>query len=374
MKTLYLHIGTPKTATSSVQLFCRKNRPQLHRYGYEFPILLQKYPLVGHDRNGHFLVDSSPKLDGNGRIENTEDDTPKRREIRRKHLAAGMKAVHKAFDRYDNVILSDESLWLSLNYNQRNPLDILCGDAQEYGYRIKVIVYLRRQDQFVISRWNQLIKEGAVSQTFQEYLDDLLTRRPLIVDYAESLDRIAAKIGKENVIVRRFEPSTWVGGSVYTDFMDAISLAPDAPVKPLKKAANTSLTLNFVEIQRQINASTDISNARKSFLCYFLRKASRKHEEHSGYGAFSTEETREFLARYEEGNARLAKEYLGEEGSLFSPVIKETRKWTPDNEYMEEDRNFFSQEISKASHGLPLWEYRCKHLIKEGTQKVLSRF
>lgn len=374
MKTLYLHIGTPKTATSSIQMFCRVNRHRFREYGYEFPMPLHKYPFVGHNRNAHFLVDSSPKLDASGHIENSADETLERSKERQKHLAGGMKIIHKAFEKYNNVILSDEGLWLSLNYNQRNPLDILCENAREYGYQIKVIVYLRRQDLFVTSRWNQLVKEGAISQTFQEYLDDLLFRRSLIVDYAESLDRIAAKLSKENVIVRRFESSSWVGGSIYTDFLDAVGLAPDVSMKSLKMDMNTSLTLNFVELQRQINASADISNNQKEFFSYFLRKASGKGKEHSKYGELSTEEIQEFLAQYEEGNARIAKEYLGEDGSLFSPVIKDAQKWIPDNEYMDQDRILYLLEVSKAAHGLPLWEYRCKHFIKAIIQKFLSRF
>ena len=34
MKTLYLHIGTTKTATTSIQKFLEENKDVLQKYGY----------------------------------------------------------------------------------------------------------------------------------------------------------------------------------------------------------------------------------------------------------------------------------------------------------------------------------------------------
>lgn len=38
MKTLYLHIGTPKTATTSIQSFCYQNREILEKQGFYYPM------------------------------------------------------------------------------------------------------------------------------------------------------------------------------------------------------------------------------------------------------------------------------------------------------------------------------------------------
>ncbi len=57
MKTLYLHIGTPKTASSSIQTYCRANTDKLAEYGYIYPITPSLfYPNIGHRRNAHFLI------------------------------------------------------------------------------------------------------------------------------------------------------------------------------------------------------------------------------------------------------------------------------------------------------------------------------
>lgn len=44
MKTLYLHIGTTKTATTSIQRFLEENKDVLQKYGYCFPDSLHVYP------------------------------------------------------------------------------------------------------------------------------------------------------------------------------------------------------------------------------------------------------------------------------------------------------------------------------------------
>ena len=64
MKTLYLHIGTPKTATSSIQKFLAQNREVLESEGYVFPKSLHRYLNVNSRRNGHFLVQKVEKREG----------------------------------------------------------------------------------------------------------------------------------------------------------------------------------------------------------------------------------------------------------------------------------------------------------------------
>ncbi|MCD7763345.1 MAG: hypothetical protein LUI14_09150 [Lachnospiraceae bacterium] len=373
MKTLYVHIGTPKTATSSLQDFCWMNRQHFHKLGFAFPLMAPIHPGAPILRNAHFLVDSSPRYGADGLLEKANDDDPKKQPIRQKNLEHGLSMVHKAFQKDDNVILTDESLWISLCYNQKNPLDILCEDAKKEHYRIRVIVYLRRQDQYLISRWNQFVKNSSSTQTFQEYLDEVLLRWPLIADYAEAVDDIAKKIGKENVIVRRFEPSSWKDGSIYADFLDALGLDLDASFKQPKQETNTGLTLNYAEIQRQLNLNADIPAKQKEFLGYCLRKASDSGSKHAEYGLFSTSETKEFLAGYEEGNTRIAREYLGVDGPLFPSAIKETGKWEPQNEYMGEDLSFYLSLVARTSSGTDKWKYHCKKLSKSIVRGLAAR-
>ena len=46
MRTLYVHIGTPKTATTSIQMFCVENQKVLNKQSYSYPLLDFVYPHV----------------------------------------------------------------------------------------------------------------------------------------------------------------------------------------------------------------------------------------------------------------------------------------------------------------------------------------
>ena len=100
MKTLYLHIGTPKTATTAIQLFCYENREVLERHGYYYPMFEYEFPNVQKYRNGHFLV--CRVLDEN------------RKRIPEQQEALTRKVIGElldVFEQHDTVILSDEGIW-----------------------------------------------------------------------------------------------------------------------------------------------------------------------------------------------------------------------------------------------------------------------
>ena len=63
MKTLYIHIGCSKTATTSIQYFCNENKENLAKHGVYFPVFEQTYPDINPFRNAHFLI--APQYDKN---------------------------------------------------------------------------------------------------------------------------------------------------------------------------------------------------------------------------------------------------------------------------------------------------------------------
>ncbi len=328
MKTLYLHIGTPKTATSSIQEFLHTNRKVLEQYGYCFPRLPHKYPYVGSNRNAHFMVDNLYFEDG------TRDFN-----LEMEFLREGLDQVVECFKKYDNVILSEESLWRASSYSRKDLFPYLKEEAAGHGYEIKIIVYLRRQDQFAVSNWNQNVKMGKTAYTkpLAEYIKNQTEHNKLILNYAAKLDKIAAVFGKNNLIVRRFDSAYWKNHSVIHDFADCIGLELTEEFQFPAQPVNPGLSGNYAEIKRIINMDSTFSTDENVYLTGFMRILSPESARRYPCSMLSAEETKKLLKKYAAGNARVADEYIGDKNPLFSEEISDLPKWEKDNPYITDD-------------------------------------
>ncbi len=113
MKTLYVHIGTKKTGTTSIQGFCVHNRKALESKGYCFPDLpFQYYRVTTEERNGHFLVGAVWAEDGS-------HDLNKERQI----FQEGMGYIRNCFKRttilfYQMNRFGKTPTWFALLYGK----------------------------------------------------------------------------------------------------------------------------------------------------------------------------------------------------------------------------------------------------------------
>lgn len=337
MKTLYLHIGTPKTATSSIQEFLRLNRQTLLKYGYCFPKQPHKYPYVGSNRNAHFMVENLYFEDG------TRDLA-----LEMEFLREGLNQVTESFEQCDNVILSEESLWRVSSYSRKDLFPYLKQEAVTQGYQIKIIVYLRRQDKFVVSNWNQRVKQGktAYTMTIDEYIADTKEKNRLVLNYIFKLDTMAELFGKKNIIVRRFDSESWIQHSIIHDFMDCIGLRVTEDFQFPSRMINPGLSNNNAEIKRIINNDSTFSKDENIYLTNFLTALSAESGKRYPCSMLSVKETQNLINKYAAGNAQVAKEYIGDGKPLFTSDIPDLPRWEKDNPYMTEDIIRFFSSVS----------------------------
>ena len=327
-KTLYVHIGTTKTGTTAVQSFCIDNQEVLNQKGYCYPLFPYSYKDVSERRNAHFLI-----------AEASERSSGRFRE--------GMDRILDLFQKYHSIILSDEGIWSSAYEQRINMWRALKAEAKEAGFKVKVIVYLRRQDTYLISGWNQMVKSGignGADKPWNDYVQDLVSINKM--KYATHLKKIAAFWGEKNIIVRRFEPKHFKGGSVYSDFLDTVGLELTDEYHIEQSLRNTRLAGNTHEIQRVLNGMPEMNPVYHSF----FRRALLTYADLSGEKypceMFSKEEAEAFLKNYEEGNRKVAEEYLHEPGGeLFDLTVKDTEKWQKNNRYMDEDLARFTASV-----------------------------
>lgn len=325
-RKLVLHIGTHKTGTTAIQSAMASNVSALKAQGYAYPLFSAHFKGVPNDRNGYFIGRLVKAVVKPGSI---EEDKLALAETCRDELA-------RYLDAPEDVILSDERLWYSASgYEQY--WNTLRSIMEDIGFReFEIVLYLRRQDRFAEALWNQFVKgDTRMTETLPAYVDGKVMKR--VCNYAKGLDALADTFGKENLSVHVFDRARMKEGNVVPDFAAAIGVDIAPFAEPENKEVNVRLSNDAVEIKRLLNASESYA-AMPDFLRSTLLDISAAHPESNKTNVLPAAKRKEVLARYEEGNAYVAREYLGiESGVLFEPAKADSYPdWTPDSDTMRE--------------------------------------
>lgn len=310
MSTIYIHAGTPKTGTSAIQFFCSKNRRLLKDKGVCFPNLGFEFPGIGVNRNGHFM---------NHRL--TDESKKRLHEEEEAMVAKGLEKLEKLLETYPTVVLSDEQFWNNKEMNTEK-WTFYKEKFAEMGADLKVIVYLRRQDLLIQSYWAQQVKE-TMTTSFKKYIDSEKYTY-FKVDYDKRLAEIAEGVGKENIIVRVYEQQQYYGGNILSDFLHLFGLEMTDEYKQANHVVNASLEGACLEVKRLLN-NNPVYKSKKNFLVPLLTAVQQERVGEVGYTTgkfFSKQDQKAFMEKFEEGNARVAREYLNrEDGILFRDEV-----------------------------------------------------
>lgn len=235
---VFLHIGSGKTGTSSVQHFLGANRATLASLGYLYPETPGK---ARHQDLGFFIApDRSLENFPNWHRWHGDEAPAEFREAFRERLLGEIAAAG-----LPNVVLSDEALYGLPG----SSVERLRGLLEELGARAHVLVYLRRQDDHLISRYQQVVKTGE-TRTLEEWAAQDMTTA---YDYAARLGTWAEVLRPASLVVRPFERSSFVDGSLYQDFLAAVGVdRPASEFAPVERR-NESLDAAAVELVRLLN-------------------------------------------------------------------------------------------------------------------------
>src|SRR5262245_51236242 len=230
---LTLHIGTGKTGTSSIQVFLQRNRNRLAQRGYLYP----RSP--GPRRHLGLRLFMSPAA---------FDELPERHQERLRSPQVLQRRLAREVERHASrrVLLSDESLFGS----PERELQGLHQLTRDIGRELKILVYLRRQDDHVASRYQQVVKAGE-TRRMVERVQQLDLSRPY--DYHARLCSWQQLMEPSEIVVRTFERGRFVDGSLYQDFLSAAGV--DVQLEELEdvEPVNESLDAESVEFLRILN-------------------------------------------------------------------------------------------------------------------------
>ena len=302
-RRLFLHAGSGKTGTSTIQLFLSSNRAALASRGYYYP----RTP--GTHR--HKLLSWAAR---------TEAEFRKFTALQASHNRLGYlwnlfrfrnhedlrgwlrKALEKELDSANqpNVVMSDEGLF-SLVGPEFSRLDQLIGDLFD---QIVILVYLRRQDEQVLSRYKQSLREGRTHT-----LDEIIDRRPRHLNYFDRLRNLRDDFPGYEIRARAYSKSRFADKPLIADLLDSLEIDGAQGFEIPQEEHNPSLDAICAEYLRRHNQSRGAMNRRQ------LNKLLRLATGPDFY--FSGEDRTRFMANFEASNRKLVEQFLPDAEDVF---------------------------------------------------------
>lgn len=282
---IVFHIGTHKTGTTALQNFLTVNKKKFIERGWYYPTEEDdNLSIVSGEQNLYF---------GNARCLYFE-----------KTREAIFDEIVKYTEHY-NVILSYEGIW---EFSDERLKKFFSTILERYS-NIKILVYLRRQDEYIESLYNQNVKGlRGYSKSLSEYSKepDLLSR---FFDYLKKLELLEKLVGNK-LIVRRYVKDT------ISDFLSVIGVELDDVETPPFDKINLSLGSALLEIKRIMNgASQTLLQYATQIKSINLNNIAAGHMDY--YKTMSPEMRKNILKKYEADNEEIVRRYIRDGKPLF---------------------------------------------------------
>lgn len=300
---LTLHIGSGKTGTSSIQYFLHHNRERLAESGYLYPRSPGK---LRHGQLGLFIKRDAELTSTIiwGRQDHS-DPVRFRRAFRRRLFAEIQQSG------LSRVVMSDEALFGSSDEALRR----LRRFTDRIAGTLRLVVYLRRQDEHLVSRYQQRVKFGEVKPLADRVRQPDLAKN---YDYHARLRAWQRLLDPTRFVVRPFERDGFVGGSLYSDFLQAAGLDLRGEELDQVQPRNESLDAEAVEFLRVLNLyHVEHEGATPSRIDNQDLLARLADDSTGPTLTLPGPVLERFMAQWEETNRAVAREFLDDGGELF---------------------------------------------------------
>ena len=240
MTTVYLHIGMPKTGSTSLQKFLFANRIQLLEEGYLYPITGTKEIGQIWDRYSHNSLS---------------------KQLETKHDVWEQLQQEIEISKAQNIVISSEFFTYPKRFfDNTNSIKKIRTYLQNYS--VKIIIYLRDQVDFLQSLYAQMIKSNLQDSSIKIMIE----KEKFRCYYYSMLELWSFVFGLENILVRVFEKEQLKNANLYDDFLSAIHfplLHDDFRIQPCY--TNTSPSIKVIKIMRILNQYSHFLTERISF-------------------------------------------------------------------------------------------------------------
>jgi hypothetical protein len=317
------------------------NTEILRQKGYFYPKLTG---ITSHYIAYYFGLGASPTLsDFNQKNSRTE------------HEAFIRDRIHAQIKGNENIILSSEAFSSAIKKEDISKLTAFKIFFPNWNFVI--IAYLRRQDHFIESSFNQRGKTRGNTNDIYKYADNGN------FDWYKMLKNYSTVFGKENIIVRLFEKTAFSEHSLYHDFLNVLSIRDHCGfIFPI-----TELNMKFNEDIMSIIRHCPEADSKQ--IVTLLQKIEKNNTR--SYDLLSPKKRIEILKKYELSNQKVALEYLGKpDGQLFNEPWPDPNERWEDYEGLtiEKTISIMLELITQQRNRMELLSKKFDHRKKQNTQ------
>ena len=283
MTTLDLHIGLHKTGTTSLQAFFAANDAILKQYSILYPRTGRK-----EKKKHKWLAGSLKSVDDLTRL---------------------LAALHEECSSFEHALVSDEAFCDA--FLDAALLEQFCHLTRE-RFRIRIIIYLRRQDLLKESLYAEIVRHS--------YCGSILDANGYEYDHLKRLNILRTQIPKQDLIVRRHLTSS----GIEQDFLAIYGLVPAngfkvMPQRRVSECRRVTAVLGLVDKRDLQYTGRFVRHLACQDICaddgvrYLL----------------SPQQRRTFLQQYARTNREVAEQYFPEINSELFELPDEDTNWFP---------------------------------------------
>ncbi len=306
---LILHIGAEKTGTTSLQYFLAANRERLRQQGILFP--------ASAGENNHKVLSLVAQADpGSDRMRQIKKIQLDLKEDLEKELSAG---------RYDRAVMSSEFC------ASRLVTDAAVQNLHDFLFQIfsdvKVVVYIRRQDEFLLSIYSTGVKTGRTTPL------GIPRNSGGRFDHWELLARWARVFGRDHIVCRKFEAESLKNANIIDDFVELVEIEETSSFErpPSQNKKLDAECAEFLRIFNSYSTDTTVEGVNKpGGLASLLGEISNGPPV-----SFAPRRLAAFMETFRESNKKVALEYFngadrpGADDPLFAPRTNSTTPHDP---------------------------------------------
>jgi hypothetical protein len=290
---LIIHIGSPKTGSTSIQCFLRDNREKLLAHGLDYPVVDPLQESDPYSSSGNAGIVARYFLRKHEMFY-AEDGEP--------YLEAMLRGFRES--EADSVVISSEFFWIVKEENLVRFKELV----SPYFDEIKIVCYLRRNDLYVESRYQQATKAGIVGLDYRDFVRErALGKGGVGFKYFPVLQKYESVFGKESILIRNFERGQMNEKDVRSDFLYLMGIREGLKEFSCKNNINEALPAHYIKVISLLNRySSFIKDDTRVFL---LRAFSTLSREKCVKFKFDSATRKWILSSFQAENRKIAERY-----------------------------------------------------------------